>query len=70
MSVPLKGLDVAALRLTRETDAPKFIRFCEAIYTARRLGFDVTLRIVDDPRGEGRAPLDIYATATERRGKT
>lgn len=61
--------DIASLRLTSETSSDRFHRFCGAIEAAHRLGYDVTLRILNDPVRDRRGevfPLDIYAEARKR----
>jgi len=57
--------DIAVIRLERGTTSEDFHRFVGALAAAKRLGYNVTLRVVNDPIVQGQiVPLDIYAEAS------
>lgn len=60
--------EFASLRIGYEGDNDRFQRFNGAIEAAARLGHTVTLRIVNNPRGN--LPLDIYADADDGKEQT
>lgn len=57
-------IDVASLKVTRgEADANRYHHFVSAIETASRLGYAVTIRVINDGYAEQPKPVDLVVEA-------